>query len=202
MKLLITIYSHARLSAGGAVSACDQSEWPKIHIVIPAIRCVHTMQGRWRMSSRFFHCQDIWTADMWVLDVLRHQAGDQNSEYTFRTALFILHISLLLIPFKWVLTYLQYCLNLWYPLKGCMPGPWAWLVVVLWCECVWHIAASHQSPVTWLLPNEAHISHLDPNNGLDPDLLSMVPSLNPHYTHLCHHLVYSSCLSSWGSKYK
>ena len=98
--------------------------------------------------------------------------------------------------------YFQYCLNLWYPVKGCMPGPWAWLVVMLWCECVWHIAASHQSPVTWLLPNEAHISHLAPNNGLDSDLLSMVPSLNPHYTHLCHHLLYSSCLSSWGSKYK
>ena len=107
MKLLITIYSHARLSAGGAVSACDQSEWPKIHIVIPAIRCVHTMQGRWRMSSRFFHCQDIWTADMWVLDVLRHQAGDQNSEYTSGTALFILHISLLLVPFKRVLSILS-----------------------------------------------------------------------------------------------
>ena len=199
MKLLITIYSHARLSASGAVSACDQSEWPKIRIVIPAIRCVHTMQGRWRMSSRFFHCQDIWTADMWVLDVLRHQAGDQNSDIHLG-----LHYLFYTFPYYQFLLneYLQYCLNLWYPLKGWMPGPWAWLVVVLWCECVWHVAASHQSPVTWLLPNEAHISHLAPNNGLDLDLISIVPSLNPHYTHLRHHLLYSSCISSWGSKHK
>ena len=127
--------------------------------------------------------------------------GPKLGIYIWDCTLYFTHF-FIINPFKWVLTYLQFCLNLWYPLKGCMPGPWAWLVVMLWCECVWHIAASHQSPVTWLLPNEAHISHLAPNNGLDPDLLSMVPSLNPHYTHLCHHLVYSSCLSSWGSKYK
>ena len=154
MKLLITIYSHARLSAGGAVSACDQSEWPKIHIVIPAIRCVHTMQGRWRMSSRFFHCQDIWTADMWVLDVLRHQAGDQNSEYTSGTAVFILHISLLLVPFKRVLSILS-------QLVVSSKRLHAWPLSLTGCYAVVWMCVAHRSltPVTSHLTAAKWSSH-------------------------------------------